>query len=351
MIRNDIFKYIKTNNIEALLLNSRYQKGYVCDLFSSSGWVFIYKEEVYILVDGRYYEEVKAQKNTGHVIRIENKAEMLSYIKQKVQLNNIKSLTVENNLDIKTYLELKTLAQVDVSELKTFRSIKKEWEIEKIRKAAVIGDMVFEKIKEYIKPGVSEQEIASQIVYLSYKFGGDKHSFEPVVVSGERGAIPHGKPGKRNIQNGDLVTMDFGVEFEHYASDMTRTIAVGEIQNSKLKEIYEIVLEAQKRAIEVVKSGIKVETIDKIARDYISKQGYGEYFVHNTGHGLGLEVHEYPNIAPNTDIKLKEGMVITIEPGIYLPNIGGVRIEDDILVTKNGFEILTKSPKEWTQLD
>lgn len=350
-MKNNIFKYINENNIEALLLNSRYQKGYVANLFSGSGWVFIYKEEVYILVDGRYYEEIKAQNNIDNVIKIESKAEMLNYIKQIMQVNNIKSLTIENNIDIKTYLELKKFAQIDVSELKTFRSIKKDWEIEKIRKAAFIGDKVFEKIKESIKPGVSEKEIASQLIYLSYKFGGDRHSFEPVVVSGERGALPHGKPGNRKIQTGDLITMDFGVEFEHYASDMTRTIAVGKTQNSKLKEIYSVVLEAQKRAIESVKSGVTAETVDKAAREYISKQGYGKYFVHNTGHGLGIEVHEYPNIAPKSDVKLKAGMVITIEPGIYLPAIGGVRIEDDILVTKTGYEVLTKSPKEWIQID
>ena len=196
-----------------------------------------------------------------------------------------------------------------------------------------------------IKEGKTELEIVAAIEYELKKKGITDMSFATMVLTGANGASPHGTPGQTKIQKGDFVLFDLGVIVDGYCSDITRTVAYGEI-NDKQKEIYDTVLKAQLAAIDASNPEVTCANVDLTARKIISDAGYGEYFPHRLGHGLGIGVHEYPSLTETNELQLEAGMVYTIEPGIYVPNVAGVRIEDDILVTKNGVEILTKFPKE-----
>jgi Xaa-Pro dipeptidase len=237
---------------------------------------------------------------------------------------------------------------VDVEQpLRDMRLVKSPEEVARIKRAVqVVEDVLREGLKK-VKPGVTEIEIVAELEYQMKRLGAEGPSFSTMVLAGEKSALPHGKPGDRKIQNGELLLFDLGVYVNGYASDITRTFAVGEI-NQQLREIYETVLAANEAAIAAVRPGVSLASLDGAARDLIAAKGYGEYFMHRLGHGLGMDVHEYPSVHGENHETLRSGMVFTIEPGIYLPGAGGVRIEDDVLVTENGCEILTQFPKELT---
>ena len=198
---------------------------------------------------------------------------------------------------------------------------------------------------DYIKPGMAELEVANELEFFMRKSGAASSSFDIIVASGWRSALPHGVASDKIIETGDFVTMDYGALYNGYISDITRTVAVGE-PSEKLREIYDVVLEAQLRAMNGIKPGMTGVEADALARDYITEKGYGEYFGHSLGHGIGLEVHEGPGLSSRSKAELKPGMVVTVEPGIYLPGVGGVRIEDDILITESGNETLMHSTKD-----
>lgn len=229
--------------------------------------------------------------------------------------------------------------------LRKLRMIKDAKEISILREACKLADYAVEVGCAEINEGKSEIEIVAAIEYELKKKGVTDMSFATMVLTGTNGASPHGTPGSTKIQKGDLVLFDLGVIVDGYCSDITRTVAYGDI-NDKQKEIYDTVLKAQLAAIEASKPGVTCADVDSIARRTISDAGYGEYFPHRLGHGLGIGVHEYPSLTETNPLALEAGMVYTIEPGIYVPNVAGVRIEDDVLVTENGVEILTKFPKQ-----
>ena len=197
---------------------------------------------------------------------------------------------------------------------------------------------------EAIEPGMRELDIASELAYNMRKKGALKEAFETVVVSGQRSSLPHGKPSEKKIEEKELITIDMGANYQNYSSDITRTILLGK-ENNKQKEIFSLVLEAQMAALEFLKPGVSCKEVDSIARKIITRGGYGEYFGHGLGHGVGLDIHELPRVSFSDDTVLQPGMVITIEPGIYLPEMGGVRIEDSVLITDESYEILTWFPK------
>jgi len=205
--------------------------------------------------------------------------------------------------------------------------------------------MAFEHIQTVIKPGVKEIEVANELEFFMRKQGATSSSFDIIVASGYRSALPHGVASDKEIESGELVTLDYGALYNGYCSDITRTFAVGQI-SEQLNEIYHVVLEAQLRGIKGTKTGLTGKEADALTRDYITEKGYGEYFGHSTGHGLGMDVHEAPSLSFRSETVLKPGMVVTIEPGIYIPDVGGCRIEDDILITKDGNESFTHSSKE-----
>jgi len=224
------------------------------------------------------------------------------------------------------------------------RLLKDAAEMAAIEKAMSLLDEGFEYILSCIKPGAIEQAVAWELEAFLRLKGAAKTAFPYIVASGYRAALPHGEASAKAICHGEIITIDFGVVVDNYCSDMTRTIALGN-PGAKLKEIYKIVLEAQESALAAIKTGIPASAVDKVARDIIAAHGYGEYFGHSTGHGVGLAVHEGPTLSPKDDTVLQPGMVVTVEPGIYLPGIGGVRIEDSVAVEENRCRLLTVSPK------
>ncbi|MBJ3787558.1 aminopeptidase P family protein, partial [Bacillus sp. OA1] len=195
------------------------------------------------------------------------------------------------------------------------------------------------------KPGISETDVRDELEFFMRKKGATSSSFQIIVASGVRSSLPHGVASNKIIERGDIVTLDFGALYDGYCSDITRTVAIGE-PSEEFKKIYNVVREALKRGTEAIKPGETAKSIDDITRDYITEHGYGQYFGHSTGHGLGLEIHEPLRLSQESKATLEEGMVVTVEPGIYIPNWGGCRIEDDIVITKDGYEVITKSNRE-----
>lgn len=228
--------------------------------------------------------------------------------------------------------------------LNELRLLKDEQEIVLIKKACELADFAVQVGVSELAEGKTELDIIAAIEYEIKKLGAGM-SFSPLVLTGAKAASPHGVPGLEKIQRGDFVLMDLGVIYEGYCSDITRTVAFGDISKEQ-REIYETVFEAEKAAIELTKPGIPAKQLDITARTIIEKKGYGEYFTHRLGHGLGISVHEYPSLTETNELRLQQGMVFTVEPGIYVPGFAGVRIEDDVLVTADGVEVLTKYPKE-----
>ncbi|NJE75924.1 Xaa-Pro dipeptidase PepQ [Thermococcus sp. ES12] len=229
--------------------------------------------------------------------------------------------------------------------IRELRIVKTPEEIEVIKAACEIADMAMMAALEEISEGRREREIAAKMEYVMKMNGAEKPAFDTIIASGWRSALPHGIASDKRIEKGDLVVIDEGALYRHYHSDMTRTIVVGS-PNGKQRDIYEAVLEAQKKGVETARPGMTAKELDTIVRDVIKEYGYGDYFIHSTGHGVGLEIHEWPRVSQLDETELKPGMVITIEPGIYIPKLGGVRIEDTILITENGAVRLTRTERE-----
>ena len=234
-------------------------------------------------------------------------------------------------------------------QINAMRAIKSEQELQKMRKAAELADYAVQVGCDAIAEGKTEMDVLNEIE-AAIKAKGYAMSFDTMVLAGEKSASPHGTPGDRKIKRGDMILFDLGVIYEGYCSDITRTVAFGEV-NEAQREIYNTVRKANEDAIVAVKPGVRAMDLDKIARDVITEAGFGEYFPHRLGHGLGMSVHEFPSINGTNDLVLEEGMVFTIEPGIYKSDVTGVRIEDDVVVTKNGVEVLTKFTKELVVID
>ena len=231
------------------------------------------------------------------------------------------------------------------SQIDWIRSIKDSDEIERIQQAVLLGDKVFEHIIKFIKPGIKETEVAAELEYTMKKLGAKGPSFESIIAAGHRSAMCHGTATDNIIKNGDTVVLDFGVIYRNYCSDMTRTIFIGD-PKKELARIYDIVKKAQQAALDGIKSGMSGYDADKIARDIIAENGYEEAFGHSLGHGVGLEIHEEPRLSEKSEDILKDGMVFSVEPGIYVEGLGGVRIEDMVVLVDGKIRNFTTSPKE-----
>ncbi|CAM3982127.1 aminopeptidase P family protein [Staphylococcus schweitzeri] len=290
-------------------------------------------------------EEVKASPFKGEIVGYLDTENPFSLYPQTINKLLIESehLTVARQKQLISGFNVSSFGDIDLT-IKHLRNIKSEDEIEKIRKAAELADKCIEIGVSYLKEGVTEREVVNHIEQTIKQHGVNEMSFDTMVLFGDHAASPHGTPGNRKLQQNEYVLFDLGVIYEHYCSDMTRTVKFGE-PSQEAQNIYNIVLEAETSAIKAIKPGIALKDIDRIARNIISENGYGDYFPHRLGHGLGLQEHEYQDVSSTNTNLLEAGMVITIEPGIYVPNVTGVRIEDDILVTENGYEILTKYDK------
>lgn len=324
---------------------------YVSGFTGSTGYALVLKEKNYFITDFRYITQVKEECPGFEILEISTN-KTLGDVLEELELN---TLGFED--DFMTVEGLETLKKSYHGELvpmKRFidkiRQIKREDEVLLMKKAQSIADESFGYMLDFIKPGMSEKKVYLELVSQLNKRGAQGESFKAIVASGVRGALPHGSATEKIIEEGELLTLDFGCIYQGYCSDMTRTICVGKA-SEKQKEIYHIVLRAQKEALKAIKPGAVCREIDKIARDIITEAGYGENFGHGLGHGVGLEVHENPRLNQVDESILQAGMVVTDEPGIYIPGFGGVRIEDIVLVTESGAEILSTSNKELIELE
>lgn len=334
-------KLFKGYEIDALLVTSPYNLRYVSNFTGTSGLALITADDAYFVTDFRYTEQATDQAKGFKVIEAKSFNDEIARILKQHQIESLgyetDHLTVS---EFKVYEKDLDVNLVPVSGLiESLREIKEIGEVEKIKKAIQITESALEHIFDFIKPGITEIEVANELDFYMRKLGASGVSFDTIVASGVRSAMPHGVASHKVIELGDMITIDFGCYYEGYVSDMTRTFALGD-PGEKLKEIYEIVRVANQKVHEQVRPGLTGKEMDAIARDYITECGYGEYFGHSTGHGIGLEIHEAPAISWKNDQGLKPGHTITNEPGIYLPGIGGVRIEDDIWVQKDRAENL-----------
>ena len=308
------------------------------------------KEEGYVITDSRYYEQVERECPKLTLIPLEEKGYSKTVKELLDRFQKEGKVAIEDNMNLSQYLKLCETCpnyqfQVKGEVINLARMVKDAEEIEKIRKAEAIGDAAFSYIVNMIKPGVSEAEIALELEFFMKRQGATRLSFDTIVASGPNSSMPHAQVTDRKIEKGDFITMDFGCVYQGYCSDMTRTVAVGE-PTEEMKQVYRIVLEANCRAMEGIMAGRRCDDIDALARNHIKECGYGEYFGHGLGHGVGLDIHEEPRFSPKCNVVIKENMVITDEPGIYLPGRFGVRIEDLVVVKKDGYEKLSHSEKE-----
>jgi Xaa-Pro aminopeptidase len=336
--------------IDGMLITSGTNRRYLTGFTGSAGVVLLTKKESILIVDFRYAEQAKAQVNNYLISSVNDRMPFLDEVVRLVNKLGVTRLGFEQNYvsyELYTQLieqipcELVPLSRI----IEKFRMIKTSEEIRKMRTAAEITDAAFSQILNILQPGITELEVANELEFFMRKQGAASSAFDIIVASGHRSALPHGLASTKAIEKGDMVTLDFGAYYQGYRSDMTRTIAVGE-PSEKLKEIYHIVYNALENALVGIKPGISGREADALSRNYITDKGYGVQYGHGSGHGVGLDIHEYPFMSPKCEEFIKPGMVLTVEPGIYLANLGGVRIEDEILVTNQRNEILSKSRKD-----
>ncbi|MGL5174917.1 MAG: aminopeptidase P family protein [Cetobacterium sp.] len=342
--------------VEAILVTNLLNVRYFTGFTGTTGVAIAIKDKRFFITDFRYVSQGKSEvEKNGFELICEN-ISALKKVGELLEEFKIKKIAIENQ---SVTLDQFKLFQSNFPEVEfiylddTFtkeREIKSEEEIEIIRESVKIAEQALKESMSKIRVGVKEREIAAELEYQMRKLGASKASFDIIVASNERSALPHGVASEKLVEEGFL-TIDYGCFYKGYASDITRTFYVGDNPTEKHLEIYEIVREANERAIKAVKEGVTVHELDAIARDFIKQKGYGDNFGHGLGHGFGLQIHEYPGISFKAENKvLKEGMIITIEPGIYVPDFGGVRIEDDILVGKNSCEVLTTLDKTFKKI-
>ncbi|AJF06064.1 M24 family metallopeptidase [Geoalkalibacter subterraneus] len=356
MIENRILslrQILRDEGVDALLLWSLPNIRYVTGFTGSDAVVVVTAKSVFFLTDSRYVSQAQQQ------VRVD---EIREY---KVKTDGVGSLIAEigcprvgfegEAVSVAIFNKLRSqsadnLAWVPLDErFSRLRGIKSLSELEFLENAAGLHQEALEEILPRIRPGVTERDVAFALEIALRRRGGEDRAFDFIVASGPRGALPHGVASDKQLASGELVTIDFGTRIGGYYSDETVTLALGEV-DPKLRRIYDCVLEAHDRAIEAIRPGAELKVIDAVAREYIAECGYGDYFGHGLGHGVGLQVHEFPTLSPRSRDRVEEGMVFTVEPGIYVPDLGGVRIEDMVTATAGGSRRLTRISKEFRTL-
>lgn len=340
---------LRAQQSDVFIITSHQNRRYLTGFTGSAGTVVITQTQALLLVDFRYTQQATNQSKEFDVREID-RSHLYETIQEILDTESIQTVGFEQQhvtyeayqlMSSKLTATLKPLSNI----VENLRMIKTTEEIELIKKAAWVSDEAFKYILTFIKPGVSEIDIANELEFHMRKNGATGAAFDIIVASGHRSALPHGVASDKKIEKGDMLTLDFGAYYQGYRSDMTRTIAVGE-PPEKLKEVYQIVYDSLQKALSNMKAGITGKEADSYSRDFIKAKGYGKNYGHGSGHGIGLDIHENIFMSTVCEDILEENMVLTVEPGIYIPKIGGVRIEDDVIVTKNGVEVITNSPKE-----
>jgi len=350
--RAKLERFFTSHKIDGILLSNMLNIRYLSGFTGSEGAMLLTRDGFWLLCDSRYTAQAAIEVLDGEIRQFSEKQDAVKGLIEELNLMRIgfesAHTTVAAFMEFSGKLSGRELVPIGAT-LDQIRSCKDRDEIERLGEVAGLASNAFQAIAGMIRPGVSEAEIARELEFEMRRMGADGRAFDFIVASGERGAMPHGRASDRPIRAGELVTVDYGAQKNGYYSDETMTVAVGKPEGRML-EIYAVVKEAHDRAIAAVRPGLSCRDLDAVARDYIGECGYGEYFGHGLGHGVGLEIHEKPVISPRGENLIEEGMVFTIEPGIYIPGSGGVRIEDTIVVNSDGCRLLTQVSKELMML-
>lgn len=341
--------------IDAAIITDDINRRYFTGMKSSAGTVLVFREKAYLIIDFRYIEKATKTVKDAEVVL---QGRLYDQINELLEKHGAKTLAIESaTMTVASLNLLKariTAAEVVASDelsnaITQLRIVKTQDEIDKIIKAQRIAEAAFEDVLNFIRPGVTEREIGLRLDYYMLSHGAEALSFDTIALTGANTSLPHGVPGETVVENGMFVLMDYGATYDGYHSDMTRTVCVGK-PTEKMELVYNTVLKAQLDAIDAIKAGVIGKDIDKIARDIITNAGYGDKFGHSLGHGVGVEIHEAPNAAPSSEHIFKENMIVTVEPGIYLPDEFGVRIEDFVVIKENGCENMTLAKKSLISL-
>ena len=346
----DKYLTLLDGDVDGLLLTSRYSRHYGAEFDIAEGVAIVTKKGCRYFTDSRYIESAEKNLKGFEVLDVNREIGYIQRLNTAIADFGVTTLGYEEHYltaEEYFYYDEKLNAKLVPfhKPIYAFRATKEDWELELMRKAQAITDRAFAEVITRIKPGMTELELQAELIYCMYKNGGTGLAFDPIVVSGPNTSLPHGVAGERVIQKGDFVTMDFGANVDGYCTDMTRTVAVGHVSDEQ-KKVYDTVLKAQLACCGFAKAGYKGCEVDKVARDIIYGAGYEGCFGHGLGHAVGIEIHENPRYSPTCSDIIQSGMVMTIEPGIYLPGKFGVRIEDTTFVRPDGCEIVGKSPKE-----
>ena len=332
-----------------LLLTSRFSRHYGAQFDIAEGVAIVTAKGCRYFTDSRYIESAQKGIRGFEVIEMNRVNPYNQLLNQAIEEFGVTKLGYEENyLTVSEFMDYEKNLKAQLvpmhKEISGFRAVKEEYELERIRKAQRITDAAFTEVLTRIEAGMTEKELAAELIYCLLKNGGEGLSFEPIVVSGPNTSLPHGVPGDRRLREGDFITMDFGAVYQGYCSDMTRTVALG-YASDEMRRVYDTVLKAQLAGIAATKAGVTGKEIDAAARDVIAEAGYGAYFGHGYGHCIGMECHEMPACSPGGQRSMEVNMVSSAEPGIYLPGKFGVRIEDLVVIRADGCENLTQSPK------
>jgi len=337
-------------NADALLLTALPDVRWACGFTGSNGLLIVGPDTSHFVTDGRYTEQARAEVD-GATVHVGEEG-LFECIAEEELLTGFSRVAFQaDDVSVAQRVELEEIGEdrswMSVENVLTpHRAVKDETEVDRIRSAQSTTEAVFEEIVELVEPGMTEREVAAEIVYSHLKRGAESMSFDPIVASGPNAARPHARPTDRPLREGELVVIDMGGFLRGYASDMTRTIALGSPSSAACRG-YDAVLQAQEAALNAVQAGLTGQELDAVAREVLEEADLDDYFAHGLGHGIGLQVHEWPRISRTSEAELPEGVCVTIEPGVYVPEQDyGVRIEDIVVVDSKGCENLTRSPKE-----
>lgn len=345
---------LKKENLDAFVATSPHHLRYLFGFSGSNGLGLVADGEGRFLTDSRYAEQIKKEVRgvptaviSGPLLNGLKELPFFLKPRQRVGID-AKSVTVKM-LDLCTAALRQTLWEKTENLVEGLLAVKDSDELSRIKKAVEIADITFEEILPALRPGARENEIAAEIEYRLKRNGADEPAFSTIVASGFRSAMPHGRASDKRLKSGEFVTLDFGAFYSGYCSDVTRTVVLGKA-SPRQKKVYDVVFRAQKRGIEAIRPGRRGREVDGEARAVIKRAGMGKYFGHGTGHGIGLLVHDYPGVGQTSEDILKSGMVVTVEPGVYIPGWGGVRIEDDVYVGPRRGAVLNRAPKALLEL-
>jgi len=349
MRRDSVREIMRENHLNGVLLTSLENISYLCGFTGSDGAFILTSDGCYFLCDSRYWTQADQEVKGCQIVHYKKKLDGISSLLLELDVKKIGFESTSLTFSLYQSLLGKLTNQAELcpleGEIRNLRAAKDEAEMILIRKAIDLASQAFLHITERLEEGAVEKDVALEMEFFMKRTGVQGLGFDVIIASGKRSALPHGRASEKRIEKGDFILIDFGSDFRGYHSDQTRTLICGN-PSPEQQKIYQIVKEAHDRALDRVCSGIPIREVDQAAREYIQDQGYGDYFGHGTGHGIGLAVHEDPVVNSENEDLLREGMVFTIEPGIYIPDWGGVRIEDMVRVTPHGAEVLTYLPTE-----